>query len=183
MNERNKYYKFIELFEDCQEKAVYAIRDLSDCKFRTAKIRTIITNIRFDGVNENFTEIEPYIDTINKMIDEGYNINEFLNKKKYKDLNDDEIFKIEEIDEIGLKKFKSEMITLAIDDKPLEYLYYREAALKEKANKEIIRVKLRNDDLMKKLRTRDKEILRLKHNKKKPTKKTFIEHINQLRLF
>lgn len=183
MTNQTKYYNFINLFDDTQEKAVYAIRDLSSCNFRTAKIRTIVTNIRFDGMNENFSEIEPYIDTINQMIAEGYDLNEFLSKKKYKDLNDDEIFKIEEIDEIGLQKFKDEMIVLSIDDKPLEYLYYRETALKEKANKEIVRVKLRNDDLERKLNNRDKEIVRLKRNSTVKKPKTITDCFKQLKLF
>ena len=182
MKPSDKYYDFISIFENCQEKAVYAIRDLSNCKFRTAKIRTIITNIRFDGVNENFSEIEPYIDTINDMIKSGYDINHFLQKKQYRDLNDDEIFKIEELDEVGLKAFEEEMNLLPISAKVLEYLYFRETAFKEKANKEIYRLKIRIDDLEKKVKNRDNEIVRLKQNKPMP-RKTIVDHFKQLRLF
>lgn len=139
--QRTKFYNFLSLFNDNQEQAIYAIRDLTDCTFRTAKIRTIVTNIKFDGISENFSEIEEYIDVINEMITKGFDTTKFIQDKKYKNLNDDEIFKIEELDEVGLENFKEELSLLSIEGKVLEYLYFRETAFKEKANKEISKLK------------------------------------------
>lgn len=131
----DKYYNFLELFDDCQEKAVFAIKHLTSCKFRNSKIRRIVTDIIFEGDNENYSIIEPYIDMILNKIKNGYDLHDFLNQ--YKNITDDELFKIESNDEYGVKLFKKEMMCLSIDDKTLEYLYYREMGIKEKANKEI----------------------------------------------
>lgn len=185
MKQQDKFYNFLKLFNDCQEKAIYAIRDLAGCKYRTAKIRTIVTNVRFDGINENFSEIENYIDIINNMVNNGYDISKFNQDTKYKDLNDDEIFKIEELDEIGLSLYVEEMSLLGIDKKPLEYLYYRETSLKEKANKEIIKLNTKIFESENKIRNLNKEIIRLKaiKNIKEKKKKLKVNRFNQLSLF
>lgn len=171
MKSRDKYYSFLNLFNDCQEKAILAIRDLTSCNFRTAKIRTIVQNVRFEGANENFSEIEKYIDTIVNMIDNGYDVTVFLNDDS---LNDDELFKLEEIDEVGLDKFKEEMCLLNISGKALEYLFYRESALKDKANKEIKRIKGKIEDVNKKVDYRDGEITRLKGKVKELESRTYV---------
>ena len=173
MKKVDKYYKFLSLFNDCQEKAVYAIKELTNCKFRTAKIRTIVTNIRFDGINENFSDIEPFINTIFYMVEKGYDISNFNEDKKYKDLNDSNIFTIEEIDDIGLSLFKEEMSLLSLSDKVLEYLYFRETAFKDKANKEMDKIRAMLDEAENKARNLNKEIASLKSVKtiKKPKAK------------
>jgi hypothetical protein len=157
----DKYYDFLSIFGDCQELAVFAIRDLTDCNYRTAKIRTIITNPRFEGSNENFSEIEKYIDDIYKLIEFEYDIKSFC--EKYNDVNDDDLFKLEGIDEIGLEKFKDEMSLLNIEDRKMEYLYFRECSIKEKANKEIFRLKEKVQEKDLKLDRKNEEINKLKN--------------------
>lgn len=166
MKKIDKYYYFLSLFGDSQEKATLGIRDLAGCKFRTAKIRNIISNVKFE---ENFEEIEPFIDIVLEMVDKGFDISKHLESDKYTSLNDDAIFKIEEIDEIGFEKFKEEFSLLGINVKCLEYLYYREVSLKEKANKEIYRLRCKINSLM----TKEKKIIKFKHSKKTKQLKLF----------
>lgn len=185
MKSIDKYYSFLELFNDCQEKATIAIRDLGGCNnFRTAKIRNIITNPRFEGVNENFKEIEPFIDKINSMIDEGYDIEKYVNSKD-NILSDDYLFKLEELDEIGLKKYSDEMCLLGLNEKHVEYLYYRETALKDKANKEIGKLKAKIEEYALRVKNRNNEIAKLRKvkNVKAPIKKMRLKIGKQLKLF
>ena len=179
MKKIDKYYDFLSLFGDCQEKSTIAIRDLGGCTdFRTAKIRNIITNPRFEGANENFSEIEPSIDKIYSMIENGYDLEKYV-KSKDNDLSDDYLFRLEELDEIGLKKFSNEMCLLGLNDKHIEYLYYRETSLKDKANKEIGKLKAKIEEYSIKCKIKDTEIIKLR--KLKNVKNHVQENRNKLK--
>lgn len=184
MKSIDKYYDFLSLFGDCQEKATIAIRDLGGCNnFRTAKIRNIITNPRFEGVNENFSEVEPFIDNINNMINEGFDINKY--NARDNDLSDDYLFRLEELDTVGLKKFNDEMCLLGLQEKHIEYLYYREVSLKDKANKEIGKLKAKIEEFALRIKNKDNEISKLRKvkNVKAPIRKIRSKLHKQLQLF
>jgi len=165
MKKIDKYYKLLELFDDCQEKATIAIRDLAGCSFRTAKIRNIITNPRYTGINENFNEIVEYIDKLLRMYeDEPEKIENFL-KDKDNILSDDYIFTLEELDTDGLNKYKEEMGILGISDKLMEYLFAREITLQDKANKAIVKRDVTIEDQSNRLKAKDALIKKLRSEK------------------